>query len=851
MIVVFPFSTADQDLALKNAQWMNELGGCRGHEVLVCYDARCNPETVEAIGQEMLKCFDKVYRLVAKAPIDGWPEGANYLFRLTTTWLQNKVKWSYFFWMEPDAIPLRKGWLEMIVEAHKLSGKPFMGDRVEVEDIPLHMSGIGVYPNPIHAIAGEAYRASEVAWDMAAKDQIIPNAHFTKLIEHAWKHPSFTNVSELTTQIRPEAVLFHASKDGSLIDILRKQKNPAVPVLAEADGFDPAGKARESTLGNEAALPVSSDSRGSRGITYDIFIRTYPGDYQWLAYCLQGIKKYVTGFRKIWIVSPGENPFSAFLEPNFVEWKKINEECEDGYLSQQITKLYADVLTDYQADYILHVDSDILFTRPTAPGDFFKDGKLIWYYTPYDQIETPWKPIIEKFMDIEVPFEFMRRLPMMVPRWLYPKLREFCHKRHGQIISGYVRNQPLRAFSEFNALGAFAFEYHHSQFKWIPTIGASMPEPVARQFHSWGGITPEVEKEINLILHGAEAGINPEPAADQPTTSRSAVLPGSAPLQIPQIKVLPGDIWVLEGDQISQWVEQEGRLDHDQNFLPDVLKHIKPGDTVLDVGAFIGDHTIAYSRAVGSEGRVLAFEPNPVAFQCLMQNTMREGNIAYFPAGISDRHEYVNLSGNNGNAGGTYVGSHMKVADVWMHPLDSYDFQKVDFIKLDVEGCEVKALKGMQKTIERFHPIMVIEVNEGALRRQGHTVGQLYAMLENYGYDTRIVQKNCCMDSPLYDVVATHKESPEVSKRNGGLTRCSSVPPPVTSLKEQIREHVEWLKNICEKVPQGKASVMWHLVKAGLKKPNPKNRKKTNAKNNSENQASRKISKETAGCKSV
>ena len=54
---------------------------------------------------------------------------------------------------------------------------------------------------------------------MAARHQIVPQCHFTKLIEHAWKHPSFTDLNELETQIRNEAVLFHSSKDGSLIKI--------------------------------------------------------------------------------------------------------------------------------------------------------------------------------------------------------------------------------------------------------------------------------------------------------------------------------------------------------------------------------------------------------------------------------------------------------------------------------------------------------------------------------------------------------------------------------------------------------------------------------------------------------
>jgi hypothetical protein len=238
---------------------------------------------------------------------------------------------------------------------------------------------------------------------------------------------------------------------------------------------------------------------------YDIFIRTYPVDYPWLQYCLRSIFTYCTGFRKIWIVSPEKSISMRELEYENVEWKVMNEESTDGYLSQQIHKLYADVITNYEPDYILHIDSDTLFTRPVTPQDFFKDGKLVWYYTPYEQTETPWKSITEKFMDAEIKNEFMRRLPMMVPKFLYDSLRRYCVDVHdGQIVSDYIRRQPYREFSEFNALGAVAWLLHGDKFQFIDTTKGTMPEPFARQFYSWGGLTDEVKAEIQQILGGKQ-----------------------------------------------------------------------------------------------------------------------------------------------------------------------------------------------------------------------------------------------------------------------------------------------------------------------------------------------------------
>jgi hypothetical protein len=219
MIVVYPFSPVDQELALKNAQWIRDLGGCKAHECLMLADKRCS--NIQQVQDVLIEAFGRVFPVIAEAEINGWPEGANYFFRTATAKLQSKPNTPYFMWMEPDAIPLESQWLDKLEAEYKRSGKPFMGDKVQVGNIPVHMSGVGIYPNPLHQYAGEAYRAHDVAWDMAGAGQIVPQAHFTELIEHAWKHPSFKSHAELATQIAKPTILFHSSKDGSLIDLLR------------------------------------------------------------------------------------------------------------------------------------------------------------------------------------------------------------------------------------------------------------------------------------------------------------------------------------------------------------------------------------------------------------------------------------------------------------------------------------------------------------------------------------------------------------------------------------------------------------------------------------------------------
>jgi FkbM family methyltransferase len=824
MTVVFPFSTIDQDLALKNAKWIRELGGCKGHQVLVIHDKRCVPEIVLETCTVLGQCFDQATRLTAGAEIDGWPEGANYFFRIAASWVEQQGgRCPYYMWLEPDAIPLREGWLDQIVAEYLRAKRPFMGDRVQVGDIPLHMSGVGIYPSPLHRFSGEAYRAAEIAFDMAGKDQIVPQAFFTKLIEHAWKHPGFTMKDELRTQIRPEAVLFHASKDGSLIDILRDSSTQSRQQIADRSAVQVSGPAPNGLSGREVgatSLPhkpqseVYAGSSPVQAATCDIFIRTYPGDYQWLNYCLRSINKFASGFRKTWIVSP--SPWISSTEVDEIDWRVMNDETEDGYLAQQITKLYADVITDYQSDYILHVDSDVIFTRPVTPQEFLHNGKVVWYYTPYNQIETPWQPITEKFLGQKVEYEFMRRLPIMVPRWLYPRLREACHHLHRQVISDYIKTQPTRAFSEFNALGAYAWTYHRNLIQWVDTTGDhTMPEPVARQFHSWSGLTPEVKQEIEKIL-GGDAPCSEEKKLNSAISDAAPTVPPAGAA----IKELPNGLWVIKDDtHVSKWVEQEGRLDHDQNTLPEILPLIKEGDTVIDVGAFIGDHTIAYHEAVGMDGRVFAFEPNPIAFECLVHN-MRGNGVRCVRLALGDKSEMVPLSGNNGNAAGAYLGEHMKIDDVAMVALDTLCI-KPDFIKIDAEGCEFRILTGAAKTIDEHHPIIVMEVNEVALGRQGVNRFYLFDFLKEHGYTWSILQDNAVESSPMYDIVARPLAKLPV-------TMPVQVQPTTLEL---IKEHVQWLKDTCNSSPVNKSRVMQQLVIHKLKDKNPKNKQRNDRKN--------------------
>jgi FkbM family methyltransferase len=212
------------------------------------------------------------------------------------------------------------------------------------------------------------------------------------------------------------------------------------------------------------------------------------------------------------------------------------------------------------------------------------------------------------------------------------------------------------------------------------------------------------------------------------------------------MKITKENIAIIEGDEcISKWVKETGKLDHDPNSLPIMLSYVKEGDHVLDVGAFIGDQTIAYSKKVGDKGLVLAYEPNPVAFECLEYNMKECGNVVILNEGLSDTKGYIKLTDVPTNAGMTYADKSKK--GIKCNTIDSLDWDRLDFIKIDAEGFEHNILKGAIETIKKFKPIMVIEINNHALLRNGTSNNDIYIMLMELGYD----YKNIYPGQTLYE----------------------------------------------------------------------------------------------------
>jgi FkbM family methyltransferase len=174
---------------------------------------------------------------------------------------------------------------------------------------------------------------------------------------------------------------------------------------------------------------------------------------------------------------------------------------------------------------------------------------------------------------------------------------------------------------------------------------------------------------------------------------------------------------------------------------------IKPGDIVLDVGTNIGEVLLNCAQIVGGSGKVFGFEPHPVTYDKLMRNINlnRFNNLEVFPVGLSEKHQkYEMYEVIPGNMGANRVlqqapenASRSLTIDTL--PLDEWieenKIARVDFIKIDVEGFEWAVLQGAKETLQKFRPVLFIELIDEHLRNHQVTASDLVGFLLNSGYE--------------------------------------------------------------------------------------------------------------------
>ncbi|MDR3506192.1 MAG: FkbM family methyltransferase [Acidocella sp.] len=163
---------------------------------------------------------------------------------------------------------------------------------------------------------------------------------------------------------------------------------------------------------------------------------------------------------------------------------------------------------------------------------------------------------------------------------------------------------------------------------------------------------------------------------------------------------------------------------------------LSPGETVVEVGANIGAHTVHLSQLVGSAGRVYALEPQRVIFQLLCTNVaINEAfNVHTFHAGAgaaagSMKLPEINYHYPDSNFGGVSLLEQTQGDEVRIISLDSLTLPSLRLIKIDVEGMEDVVLEGAREQILHHRPVLYVEND-----RRDHSA-ELISMIEHFGYD--------------------------------------------------------------------------------------------------------------------
>lgn len=232
--VVIPCCIHDQGQAISLIRWIAELGKVDAQAYLACTRS-C---AVETMLKEMGNAFTKVGFIEdAQGMESNWREigshqksarGPNSLFSQIAWYFQIKTLGPWLF-LEPDAVPCHPEWYNRLNASYHNAQMPFFGYKVtslnhkESGDIPTHLSGVAIYPDNTPSLAKQAVLDNEVAFDITGASEIIPRAHFTTLIHHHYRAPSFVSQQDLDERVSNEVVIFHANKDLSLLPFLRKR----------------------------------------------------------------------------------------------------------------------------------------------------------------------------------------------------------------------------------------------------------------------------------------------------------------------------------------------------------------------------------------------------------------------------------------------------------------------------------------------------------------------------------------------------------------------------------------------------------------------------------------------------
>lgn len=209
---------------------------------------------------------------------------------------------------------------------------------------------------------------------------------------------------------------------------------------------------------------------------------------------------------------------------------------------------------------------------------------------------------------------------------------------------------------------------------------------------------------------------------------------------------------------------------HNFRFL---REQVNPGDDILDIGAHIGLFAVAASSLVKPSGKVYAFEPADQTIPLLSKTIAlnhAESYIQVEQAAVGEKNGiatfYVSdIKGDNSNSMVSYKEDRKLFAkEVKLYSIDEYikekNIKNLRFIKLDVEGVELDALKGAVQTLRHIKPACIVAVHPEPVLARGDKLEDIFDLIQNAGYHVtaegkQITRESFCANRELIDLHIT------------------------------------------------------------------------------------------------
>ncbi len=192
---------------------------------------------------------------------------------------------------------------------------------------------------------------------------------------------------------------------------------------------------------------------------------------------------------------------------------------------------------------------------------------------------------------------------------------------------------------------------------------------------------------------------------------------------------------------LSDWVEWNIYFKNEVEPREKLFSIVRHGMTVIDIGANVGEITLNMAKRVGENGKVFSFEPSSTNHhKCSRNISLNEPLIKTielysFGLGENTTSGFLEVNDKNNFGMNSISNSGEKIE---LQKLDvvviEKNISKIDLIKLDVEGYELKVLKGAEKSIKQFHPKLFIELDNELLKKQGDSALSLLNWLQENDY---------------------------------------------------------------------------------------------------------------------